>query len=98
VAHDVPAKDDIVHATDRIAYLRAYLTQLQHATGGVPIKCYFHGSPMDNFEWMAGYGNRFGVVHVDFKRPNARRRRARAGFGGRAAQRGGLRTACRDLG
>ena len=49
-------------------FLRAYLTQLQQATAdGVPVKGYFQWSLMDNFEWSAGYGNRFGIVYVDFE-------------------------------
>jgi len=60
--------DGKVYDTDRIMYLRSYLTQLQRASAdGVPVKGYFQWSTMDNFEWNAGYGNRFGIVYVDFK-------------------------------
>jgi beta-glucosidase len=65
---DVLASDGTVYDTDRIMYLRNYLTQLQRATAdGVPVKGYFQWSTMDNFEWTAGFANRFGLVHVDFK-------------------------------
>ena len=68
------AGDEVVAAagkfydTDRIMFLRHYLTQLHRATAdGVPVKGYFQWSTMDNFEWNAGFGNRFGLVYVDFK-------------------------------
>ena len=64
---DVPAADGIVYDTDRVMYLRNYLTQLQRATAeGVPVNGYFLWSLMDNFEWADGYTNRFGLHHVDF--------------------------------
>lgn len=53
--------------TDRIMFLRNYLTQLQRATSeGVPVKGYFLWSLMDNFEWIDGFDTRFGIVYVDF--------------------------------
>ena len=65
---DVIADDGKVYDTDRIMYLRNYLTQLQRATAdGVPVNGYFEWSRMDNVEWMNGFGDRFGLVHVDFK-------------------------------
>src|SRR5215813_8082456 len=65
---DVLAGDGKVYETDRVMFLRAYLTQLQRATAdGVPVKGYFHWSLMDNFEWSSGFGDRFGMVYVDFK-------------------------------
>jgi beta-glucosidase len=65
---DTVTDDGKVYDTDRIMFLRNYLTQLQRATAdGVPVKGYFQWSLMDNFEWSAGYGNRFGLVYVDFK-------------------------------
>jgi beta-glucosidase len=64
---DVPAADGKVYDTDRIMYLRNYLSQLQRATtDGVPVKGYFLWSLMDNFEWADGYTNRFGLHYVDY--------------------------------
>jgi len=67
-AADEPATDGTVYDSDRIMFLRSYLTQLQRATAdGVPVKGYFHWSTMDNFEWTAGYGTRFGLIHIDYR-------------------------------
>jgi beta-glucosidase len=65
---DVPAEDGTVYDTDRVMYLRNYLSQLQRATAdGVPVRGYFVWSLMDNFEWADGYTNRFGIHYVDYK-------------------------------
>ena len=65
---DIPAADGKVYDTDRVMYLRNYLTQLQRATSeNIPVKGYFLWSLMDNFEWADGYTNRFGLHYVDYK-------------------------------
>lgn len=61
------AKGEILDS-DRIMYLRNYLTHLQRATSeGVPVKGYFCWSLLDNFEWADGYDKRFGITYVDFE-------------------------------
>jgi beta-glucosidase len=53
--------------TDRIMFLKNYLTQLHRATSEeIPVKGYFHWSLMDNFEWVFGYGIRFGLFYMDY--------------------------------
>jgi beta-glucosidase len=48
--------------------LRNYLMHLQRATDdGVPVRGYFQWSLMDNFEWTAGYADRFGLHYVDYQ-------------------------------
>ncbi|QKT06146.1 beta-glucosidase [Gordonia sp. X0973] len=67
-AADVVADDGRVYDSDRVMFLRACLGALQRATvDGAPVAGYFQWSSQDNFEWTAGYGNRFGLVYVDFE-------------------------------
>jgi beta-glucosidase len=66
-AADEPSDDGKVYDTDRVTYLRSYLTQLRRATAdNVPVKGYFLWSLMDNFEWADGYTNRFGIHYNDY--------------------------------
>ncbi|MBD1544094.1 beta-glucosidase [Arthrobacter sp. IA7] len=57
----------------RIDYLARHLDQAVNSTapGGIAhdvrLLGYFIWTFMDNFEWAAGYSQRFGLVHVDFQ-------------------------------
>jgi beta-glucosidase len=67
-AADTISPDGHVYDTDRVMFLRNYMSQMQRATAdGVSIKGYFLWSLLDNFEWADGYGKRFGITFVDFK-------------------------------
>ncbi len=62
------ADDGNIYDTDRIMFIRPHLKELQRATAeGVPVGGYFYWSSQDNLEWTAGFGNRFGLIYVDFE-------------------------------
>ncbi|CAI9274603.1 unnamed protein product [Lactuca saligna] len=53
--------------TQRIDYHNAHLQKLRDAIrDGVRVEGYFVWSLMDNFEWIAGYSIRFGLLYVDY--------------------------------
>lgn len=59
--------DGKVHDFERIDFLARYLSALKRAIEhGADIRGYFQWSLTDNFEWHSGYGDRFGLVFVDF--------------------------------
>ncbi|HSC86980.1 MAG TPA: GH1 family beta-glucosidase [Polyangiaceae bacterium] len=60
--------DGRVHDGARIDFTHRYLLELERAIrDGVPTQGYFHWSILDNFEWAAGYRERFGLIHVDYE-------------------------------
>jgi beta-glucosidase len=69
---DKPDASGVIHDPGRIAYLDAYTTAMRQAiTLGADVRGYFVWSLLDNFEWTAGYTQRFGLVYVDY--PSQRR-------------------------
>ena len=65
--NDVISLDGQVHDPNRIDFLHRYLRSLWNSLArGTDLRGYFHWSLTDNFEWHSGYGERFGLVFVDF--------------------------------
>lgn len=58
---------DILEDPFRIDFFKRYLTEIAKASqDGVVIKSYFGWTFTDNWEWAAGFSDRFGVTWVDF--------------------------------
>ena len=54
--------------TRRVEYFQRALAGLKRAIDdGVDVRGYVAWSLMDNFEWISGYGPKFGIVAVDLK-------------------------------
>ncbi|MCE9645925.1 MAG: beta-glucosidase [Chloroflexi bacterium] len=63
-----PDENGKVPDVHRIHYLKTHIAAAHRAIqAGVPLAGYFVWSLMDNFEWSFGYGQRFGIIWVDFE-------------------------------
>jgi beta-glucosidase len=66
--NDSPDASGAIHDRRRIAYHREYLSALaQSIANGADVRGYHAWSLLDNFEWAAGFSQRFGLTYVDFK-------------------------------
>ncbi|MDR3438389.1 GH1 family beta-glucosidase [Telmatospirillum sp.] len=64
-----PAPNERAELDDqgRVAYLAGSIEAMHRALrDGAKVRGYFVWSLLDNFEWGAGYGDRFGIVFVDY--------------------------------
>jgi beta-glucosidase len=55
-----------IHDEERIRYVTGFLEWVRRAIDdGADVRGYYLWSLIDNFEWAAGFSQRFGIVHVD---------------------------------
>jgi beta-glucosidase len=65
---DLAGADGSVSDPERTAYLASHIAAVADARDrGVPVEGYFVWSLLDNYEWAEGYGQRFGLVRVDYE-------------------------------
>jgi beta-glucosidase len=63
-----PGADGRVRDEGRVRFVHDHLAAVHDAIDrDVPVVGYCHWSLMDNFEWALGYGQRFGLVYVDYE-------------------------------
>jgi beta-glucosidase len=63
---DVVQRDGSIDDEARVLYLAEHLAAAFAGAPGVTLGGYFVWSLLDNWEWAAGFTQRFGLVHVDF--------------------------------
>ena len=63
----------------RLKFITDHLKVLRNYSGSIPIKGYLYWSFLDNFEWLDGFGPRFGLYGVDYQ-TYQRRKRGSADF------------------
>jgi len=53
---------------ERVRFISNHIFYMKKAMqGGSNVKGYFHWSLLDNYEWLYGFGPRFGLVEVDYE-------------------------------
>ena len=62
---DVPGENDVVTDPKRIDYIADHLAVALAGAPGVDVRGFFVWTLMDNWEWAAGFEQRFGLVRVD---------------------------------
>jgi beta-glucosidase len=64
---DALAEDGTVDDAARVTFLREHFAAAHRAiAAGVKLESYHVWSFLDNFEWQEGYGQRWGLVYVDY--------------------------------
>jgi beta-glucosidase len=63
---DVPDTTGYVDDSDRASYLAEHLAVAFEGAPGLEVRGYYVWTLMDNWEWAAGFRERFGLVRVDF--------------------------------
>jgi beta-glucosidase len=67
MGHDDVLADGACRDPYRSEYLGLYVDAMGRAVAeGADVRGYFVWSLLDNFEWGAGYANRFGLVYMDY--------------------------------
>ncbi|KAF5706941.1 beta-glucosidase [Fusarium mundagurra] len=81
--HDWKPKgpDDVLEDPFRVDFYKSYLTEVAKASQqGIMIKSYFGWAFTDNWEWAAGFSDRFGTTWIDFESEDMTRYAERSGY------------------
>ena len=68
--NDLPNATGVIADQRRIDFYTGYVAAVHRAIQeGVDVRGYHAWSLLDNFEWLDGFSNRFGLTYVDFTNP-----------------------------